>query len=163
MTDTPQQRDERALLEASRAGDSAAVEELVRSYQGRVYGFAMRMCRNAGAFFTATSMIGFIAGAGIIVRNSIILVDFIELRMAQGMPLEEAVVDAGAVRFRPMLLTAAAVVVGAFVILFDPIFQGLAISLMAGEVASTLLSRMAVPVLYYMAERRARAAHAKAA
>jgi len=108
-----------------------------------------------GAFFTATSMIGFIAGAGIIVRNSIILVDFIELRMAQGMPLAEAVVDAGAVRFRPMLLTAAAVVVGAFVILFDPIFQGLALSLMAGEVASTLLSRMAVPVLYYMAEKRA--------
>jgi multidrug efflux pump subunit AcrB len=107
-----------------------------------------------GAFFTATSMIGFIAGAGIIVRNSIILVDFIELRMAQGMPLEEAVVEAGAVRFRPMLLTAAAVVVGAFVILFDPIFQGLAISLMAGEVASTLLSRMAVPVLYYMSERK---------
>jgi multidrug efflux pump subunit AcrB len=112
-----------------------------------------------GAFFTATSMIGFIAGAGIIVRNSIILVDFIELRIAQGMPLEEAVVDAGAVRFRPMLLTAAAVVVGAFVILFDPIFQGLAISLMAGEVASTLLSRMAVPVLYYM-EKRHEAAHA---
>jgi multidrug efflux pump subunit AcrB len=106
-----------------------------------------------GAFFTATSMIGFIAGAGIIVRNSIILVDFIELRRAQGTPLEEAVVDAGAVRFRPMLLTAAAVVVGASVILFDPIFQGLALSLMAGEVASTLLSRMAVPVLYYMAER----------
>jgi multidrug efflux pump subunit AcrB len=105
-----------------------------------------------GAFFTATSMIGFIAGAGIIVRNSIILVDFIELRRAQGMPLAEAVVDAGAVRFRPMLLTAAAVV-GASVILFDPIFQGLALSLMAGEVASTLLSRIAVPVLYYMAER----------
>ena len=107
-----------------------------------------------GAFFTATSMIGFIAGAGIIVRNSIILVDFIELRRAEGMPLEEAVVDAGAVRFRPMLLTAAAVVVGASVILFDPIFQGLALSLMAGEVASTVLSRMAVPVLYYMSERR---------
>ena len=106
-----------------------------------------------GAFFTATSMIGFIAGAGIIVRNSIILVDFIELRRSQGMALEEAVVDAGAVRFRPMLLTAAAVVVGASVILFDPIFQGLAISLMAGEVASTLLSRMAVPVLYYMVEK----------
>ncbi|MBZ5513654.1 MAG: efflux RND transporter permease subunit [Acidobacteriia bacterium] len=103
-----------------------------------------------GAFFTATSIIGFIAGAGIIVRNSIILVDFIELRRKQGMPLEEAVVDAGAVRFRPMLLTAAAVVVGAFVILFDPIFQGLAVSLMAGEVASTFLSRMAVPVLYYL-------------
>jgi multidrug efflux pump subunit AcrB len=106
-----------------------------------------------GAFFTATSMIGFIAGAGIIVRNSIILVDFIELRRSHGMPLEDAVVDAGAVRFRPMLLTAAAVVVGASVILFDPIFQGLAISLMAGEVASTVLSRMTVPVLYYMSER----------
>ena len=106
-----------------------------------------------GAFFTATSMIGFIAGAGIIVRNSIILVDFIELRRSHGMPLEEAVVDAGAVRFRPMLLTAAAVVVGASVILFDPIFQGLAISLMAGEVASTVLSRMTVPILYYMSER----------
>jgi multidrug efflux pump subunit AcrB len=106
-----------------------------------------------GAFFTATSMIGFIAGAGIIVRNSIILVDFIELRRSQGLLLEEAVVDAGAVRFRPMLLTAAAVVVGASVILFDPIFQGLALSLMAGEVASTVLSRMAVPVLYYMSER----------
>jgi multidrug efflux pump subunit AcrB len=106
-----------------------------------------------GAFFTATSMIGFIAGAGIIVRNSIILVDFIELRRRQGMPLAEAVVDAGAVRFRPMLLTAAAVVVGSAVILFDPIFQGLAISLMAGEVASTLLSRMAVPLLYYASER----------
>ncbi len=107
-----------------------------------------------GAFFTATSMIGFIAGAGIIVRNSIILVDFIELRRKQGLPLEQAVVDAGAVRFRPMLLTAAAVVVGASVILFDPIFQGLALSLMAGEVASTLLSRMTVPVLYYMVEKR---------
>ena len=107
----------------------------------------------AGAFFTATSMIGFIAGAGIIVRNSIILVDFIELRRRQGMPLAEAVVDAGAVRFRPMLLTAAAVVVGASVMLFDPIFQGLALSLMAGEVASTLLSRMAVPVLYYLSEK----------
>jgi multidrug efflux pump subunit AcrB len=81
-------------------------------------------------------------------------VDFIELRRSHGMPLEEAVVDAGAVRFRPMLLTAAAVVVGAGVILFDPIFQGLAISLMAGEVASTVISRMAVPILYYMSQRR---------
>lgn len=111
-----------------------------------------------GAFFTATSIIGFIAGAGIIVRNSIILVDFIELRRQHGMPLEEAVVDAGAVRFRPMLLTAAAVVVGASVILFDPIFRGLAISLMAGEVASTLLSRMAVPVLFYLHARQEEAA-----
>lgn len=106
-----------------------------------------------GAFFTATSMIGFMAGAGIVVRNSIILVDFIEQRLAEGMPLAEAVVDAGAVRFRPMLLTAMAVVVGAAVILADPIFQGLAISLMAGEVASLLVSRMAVPLLYYMAYR----------
>ena len=106
-----------------------------------------------GAFFTATSMIGFMAGAGIVVRNSIILVDFIERRRSEGMPLGEAVVDAGAVRFRPMLLTAMAVVVGASVILFDPIFQGLAISLMAGEIASLLISRMAVPVLYFMANR----------
>ena len=106
-----------------------------------------------GAFFTATSMIGFIAGAGIVVRNSIILVDFIKLRAKQGMPLAEAVVDAGAVRFRPMMLTAMAVVVGGSVILFDPIFQGLAISLMAGEVASLLLSRMAVPIIYYLAMR----------
>jgi multidrug efflux pump subunit AcrB len=107
-----------------------------------------------GAFFTATSMIGFIAGAGIVVRNSIILVDFIKLRVKQGMALPAAVVDAGAVRFRPMMLTAMAVVVGGSVILFDPIFQGLAISLMAGEVASLLLSRMAVPVIYYLAMRR---------
>jgi multidrug efflux pump subunit AcrB len=99
-------------------------------------------------------MIGFIAGAGIIVRNSIILVDFIELRRRQGMPLAEAVIDAGAVRFRPMLLTAAAVVVGASVILSDPIFQGLALSLIAGEVASTFLSRLAVPVLYYTVHAR---------
>ena len=106
-----------------------------------------------GAFFTATSMIGFIAGAGIVVRNSIILVDFIELRIKDGVPLDQAVVDAGAVRFRPMMLTAAAVVVGASVILFDPIFQGLAISLMAGEIASLLFSRMTVPVLYYMDKR----------
>jgi multidrug efflux pump subunit AcrB len=106
-----------------------------------------------GAFFSATSMIGFMAGAGIVVRNSIILVDFIEQRRREGLPLERAVVEAGAVRFRPMLLTALAVVVGAGVILFDPIFQGLAISLMAGEIASLLISRMAVPVLYYLAAK----------
>ena len=107
-----------------------------------------------GAFFTATSMIGFMAGAGIVVRNSIILVDFIELRRSHGLPLAEAVVEAGAVRFRPMLLTALAVVVGSSVILADPIFQGLAISLMFGEIASLLISRMAVPVLYYMVKHR---------
>ncbi len=106
-----------------------------------------------GAFFTATSMIGFMAGAGIVVRNSIILVDFIELRREQGLSLRDAVVEAGAVRFRPMLLTALAVVVGASVILADPIFQGLAISLMFGEIASLAISRMAVPVLYFMSCR----------
>ena len=112
-----------------------------------------------GAFFTATSMIGFIAGAGIIVRNSIILVDFIELKLKEGMSLESAVEEAGVVRFRPMLLTAAAVLVGSSVMLADPIFQGLAISLMAGEVAATLLSRIAVPVLYYLVARRGHAAN----
>lgn len=107
-----------------------------------------------GAFFTATSMIGFMAGAGIVIRNSIILVDFIELRLQQGMTLDEAVIDAGAVRFRPMLLTAGAVIVGAGVILFDPIFQGLAIALMAGEVASLLISRVAVPILYFLGNQK---------
>jgi multidrug efflux pump subunit AcrB len=111
------------------------------------------------AFFSATSMIGFIAGAGIVVRNSIILVDFIELRLAEGMPIDQAVVDAGAVRFRPMMLTAAAVVVGAGVILFDPIFQGLAIALMAGEIASLALSRMTVPIVYFVVNRKKKAAN----
>jgi multidrug efflux pump subunit AcrB len=109
-----------------------------------------------GAFFTATSMIGFIAGAGIIVRNSIILVDFTELRLRQGMSLEEAVVEAGELRFRPILLTAAAVVVGSLVMLFDPIFQGLAISLMMGSIAAVVLSPVTVPVLYYLIARRGR-------
>jgi multidrug efflux pump subunit AcrB len=107
-----------------------------------------------GAFFTATSIIGFIALAGIIVRNSILVVDFADLRRQQGMPLEKAVIDAGAVRFRPILLTAAAVIVGAFVILFDPIFQGLAISLMAGALAATLISQLTTPILYYLNARR---------
>ena len=102
-----------------------------------------------GAYFTATSMIGFIAGAGVIVRNSIILVDFIEHQIQNGLALKEAVISAGVLRFRPMLLTAAAVVVGSAVMLFDPIFQGLAVSLIFGEVAATLLSRFAVPLFYY--------------
>jgi multidrug efflux pump subunit AcrB len=101
-----------------------------------------------GAFFTATSMIGFIALAGIVVRNSILVIDFAEMKMRQGMPLKDAVVEGGAVRFRPMLLTALAVVVGSSVMLADPIFQGMAIALMAGEVASTLLSWGAIPILY---------------
>jgi multidrug efflux pump subunit AcrB len=112
-----------------------------------------------GAFFTATSMIGFIAGAGIIVRNSIILVDFIEQELARGLSLKDAVISAGVLRFRPMLLTAAAVVVGSAVMLRDPIFQGLAISLMFGEVAATVLSRFAVPLLYFWLIGRRRVAH----
>ncbi len=105
-----------------------------------------------GAFFTATSMIGFIALAGIIVRNSIILIDFAEMKRREGMALDEAIIEAGAVRFRPMLLTAAAVVVGSFVIVFDPIFQGLAIAMMCGEIASTTLSRVTIPILYYLVQ-----------
>ncbi len=105
-----------------------------------------------GAFFTATSMIGFIALAGIIVRNSIILIDFAELKRREGLALDEAIIEAGAVRFRPMLLTAAAVVVGSFVIVFDPIFQGLALAMMFGEIASTTLSRVTIPILYYLVE-----------
>jgi multidrug efflux pump subunit AcrB len=106
------------------------------------------------AFFSAPSMIGFIAGAGIVVRNSIILVDFIELKRKEGLPLGQAVIDAGAVRFRPMMLTAGAVIAGTAVMLFDPIFQGLAIALMAGEIASLALSRMTVPVVYFIVNRR---------
>ncbi len=107
-----------------------------------------------GAFFTATSMIGFMAGAGIVVRNSIILVDFIELRLRHGRPLREACVESGAVRFRPMMLTAFAVVVGGLVILADPIFQGLAISLLFGAIASLLISPLAVPLIYYLTHTR---------
>ncbi|MDE3084675.1 MAG: efflux RND transporter permease subunit, partial [Verrucomicrobiota bacterium] len=103
-----------------------------------------------GAFFTATSMIGFMAGAGIVVRNSIILVDFIELRLSHGRSLRDACIESGAVRFRPMMLTALAVVVGGLVILADPIFQGLAISLLFGAIASLLISPLAVPLIYYM-------------
>ena len=106
------------------------------------------------ALFTAPSMIGFIAGAGIVVRNSIILVDFVEVRLKEGMPLDQAVIDAGAIRFRPMMLTAGAVIAGSAVMLFDPIFQGLALALISGEVASLALSRMTVPVLYFMVKRR---------
>ncbi|TGM97668.1 efflux RND transporter permease subunit [Leptospira dzoumogneensis] len=103
----------------------------------------------SGAYFTATSMIGFIAGAGIIVRNSIILVDFIQAEIEAGKDLKRAVLDAGVVRFRPMFLTAAAVIVGSSVMLFDPIFQGLAVSLIFGEIAATVLSRFVVPAFYF--------------
>ena len=106
------------------------------------------------AFFTATSMIGFMAGAGIVVRNSIILVDFIEMRLAEGHPLAEAVIEAGMIRFRPIMLTALAVVAGATVILTDPIFQGLAIALMAGSLISMFTATVLVPLLYFMANER---------
>jgi multidrug efflux pump subunit AcrB len=107
-----------------------------------------------GAFFTATSMIGVIALAGIMVRNSILLVDFIELRLKEGIPLKQAVIEAGAVRTTPILLTAGTVVIGAFIILFDPIFQGLAISLMGGSITATMLTLIIVPVVYYMTEKK---------
>ncbi|MEN9306372.1 MAG: hypothetical protein RL173_304 [Fibrobacterota bacterium] len=103
----------------------------------------------AGAFFTATSMIGMIALAGIIVRNSILLVDFIQLSEERGVPVAKAVIEAGAVRFRPIALTAAAVVVGGIVMVLDPIFQGLAVALMSGAVAATLLTMVLVPLLYW--------------
>lgn len=103
-----------------------------------------------GAFFTATSMIGMIALAGIMVRNSVLLIDFVKLRLADGVAVRQAVIEAGAVRTRPILLTAGTVVIGATVILFDPIFQGLAISLMGGSIASTALTLVIVPLLYAM-------------
>ncbi|GLU42978.1 efflux RND transporter permease subunit [Allomuricauda sp. NBRC 101325] len=107
-----------------------------------------------GAFFTATSFIGMIALAGIMVRNSVLLIDFINLRLNEGVPLKQAVIEAGAVRTTPILLTAGTVVIGAFVILFDPIFQGLAISLMGGTIVSTVLTLLVVPLVYYMIERK---------
>jgi len=106
------------------------------------------------AYFTATSMIGFIALAGIVVRNSIILVDFILMRKREGAPLKDAIIEAGAVRFRPIVLTAAAAMVGSAVILLDPIFQGLAISILFGVFASTTLTLGVIPVLYYVVEKR---------
>ncbi len=107
-----------------------------------------------GAFFTATSMIGMIALAGIIVRNSILLVDFIQLAEERGRPLAEAVVEAGAVRFRPIALTAAAVVIGGLVMVVDPIFQGLAVALISGAIVATLLTMVVVPLLYWELRRR---------
>ncbi len=108
-----------------------------------------------GAFFTATSMIGMIALAGIMVRNGILLIDYLEARIAEGVPLERAVLEAGAVRTRPIALTAGTVVIGAVVILFDPIFQGLAVALITGALASTVLTLIVVPGIYYLMRRTA--------
>ena len=107
-----------------------------------------------GAFFTATSFIGMIALAGVMVRNSVLIIDFIEIRLNDGIPLKQAIIDAGAVRTTPILLTTGAVVIGASIILFDPIFQGLAISLVAGAIVSTFLTLILVPLIYYMIERK---------
>ncbi len=107
-----------------------------------------------GAYFTATSFIGMIALAGIMVRNSVLLIDFIEIRLRQGEPIKQAIIEAGAVRTTPILLTTGAVVIGAAIILFDPIFQGLAISLVFGAVVSTILTLLVVPLLYYITERK---------
>ena len=107
-----------------------------------------------GAFFTATSFIGMIALAGVMVRNSVLLIDFIEIRLNDGIPIKQAIIDAGAVRTTPILLTTGAVVIGASIILFDPIFQGLAISLVAGAIVSTLLTLIVVPLIYYITERK---------
>ncbi len=107
-----------------------------------------------GAFFTATSMIGMIALAGIMVRNSVLLIDFIQIRRAEGAGLKQAVIESAAVRTRPIILTSGAVVIGSVVMLFDPIFQGLAISLIWGGVLSTILTLVVVPLVYYMAEKK---------
>jgi multidrug efflux pump subunit AcrB len=106
------------------------------------------------AYFTATSMIGFIALAGVMVRNSVLLIDFINIRLREGIPLKQAIIEAGAVRTTPILLTAGAVALGAVIILFDPIFQGLAISLMGGTITSTFLTLIVVPLLYFKMMRK---------
>ena len=107
-----------------------------------------------GAYFTATSFIGMIALAGVMVRNSVLLIDFIEIRLNDGIPIKQAIIDAGAVRTTPILLTTGAVVIGASIILFDPIFQGLAISLVAGAIVSTMLTLLVVPLIYYISEHK---------
>ncbi len=107
-----------------------------------------------GAYFTATSMIGFIALAGVMVRNSVLLIDFINIRLRENVPLKQAIIEAGAVRTTPILLTAGAVALGAIIILFDPIFQGLAISLMGGTITSTFLTLLVVPLLYFKMMRK---------
>jgi len=106
-----------------------------------------------GAFFTATSMIGMIALAGIIVRNSILLVDFVKLGLERGQSLHDAVVASGLIRARPIILTAAAVVIGGFVMVRDPIFQGLGMALISGAIVATALTLVAIPLLYYEMNR----------
>jgi multidrug efflux pump subunit AcrB len=107
-----------------------------------------------GAFFTATSMIGMIALAGIMVRNSVLLIDFIQIRRQEGTELKQAIIESAAVRTRPIILTSGAVVIGSVIMLFDPIFQGLAISMIWGGILSTVLTLVVVPLVYYITEKK---------
>ena len=124
--------------------------QIVRVFAGTLVLLSLLL----GAQFTATSMIGMIALARIIVRNSILLVDFINLQLAQGVPFKEAVISSAATRAQPIALTALAAMLGAFFILDDPIFNGLAVSLIFGIFVSTLLTLVVIPLLYYTAYRK---------
>jgi multidrug efflux pump subunit AcrB len=103
--------------------------------------------------FNATSMIGVIALAGVVVRNSLLLIDFIIEYRREGYPLEQAVLEAGAIRFRPILLTALAIMFGSAIMVTDPVFGGLAVSLIFGTFASTMLTLIVIPLLYFLWER----------
>jgi multidrug efflux pump subunit AcrB len=116
---------------------------------GIMPGFAM-----TGVYFSATSMIGVIALAGIVVRNSIVLLEFILDKKQEGMPLEQALIEAGAIRLRPIVLTAAAAILGSAVIVSDPVWSGLALALIFGMLASTALTLMVIPVFYYVIEKK---------
>jgi multidrug efflux pump subunit AcrB len=105
-------------------------------------------------FFTATSMIGMIALGGIVVRNSIVLIEFVQGALKQGLPLKEAILQSGAIRFRPIALTAATTALGAWPITLDPIFSGLAWALIFGLFASTMFTLVIVPVVYYLIYKR---------
>jgi len=116
---------------------------------GIMPGFAM-----TGVYFSATSMIGVIALAGIVVRNSIVLLEFILDKKHEGMPLMQALIEAGAIRTRPIVLTAAAAILGSAVIVTDPVWSGLALALIFGMLASTALTLVVIPVFYYMVEKK---------
>ena len=135
-------------IEQQRVGDEESLQALV--HDRRLHNLHALL----GAQFTATSMIGMIALAGIIVRNSILLVDFINEEVARGVAFEDAVVRAGAIRAKPIVLTGLAAILGALFILDDPIFRGLAIALIFGLLISTLLTLVVIPVLYYALMRR---------
>ncbi len=116
---------------------------------GIMPGFAL-----TGVYFSATSMIGVIALAGIVVRNSIILIEFIQDKKKEGMPIEQALIEAGAIRTRPIVLTALAAILGASVIASDPVWSGLAWALIFGMTASTALTLVVIPVLYYVSQKK---------